>query len=192
LGSFKLRLVTYFLLLALLPLLAASWAFSEVAARSEVGNADSRLNAALRVAISDYSRRVDGLELTAKSLANATTVQEAFQTRNRAEFIRQAKLVPRSAFYANGQLLAGEPPMGVHVERSSFVTSEGAVIGKILVWFPLDRTLLAQLRTAAGLTKTDRALLARSGTVIAGSSEIVGSNIAPLPKPSYLSLGDER
>jgi len=191
LGSFKLRLVTYFLLLALLPLLAASWAFSQVATRSEVGNTDSQLNAALRVAISDYSRRVDGLELTAKSLANATTVQKAFQTRNRAEFIRQANLVPRSAFYANGQLLAGEAPLGVHVERSSFVTSEGAV-GKIVVWFPLDRTLLAQLRTAAGLKKTDRALLARSGRVVAGFSEIVGSNIAPLPKPSYLSLGDER
>jgi diguanylate cyclase (GGDEF)-like protein len=192
LGSFKLRLVTYFLLLALLPLLAASWAFSQVATKSEVGNTDSRLNAALRVAISDYSRRVDGLELTAESLANATTVQKAFQTRNRAEFIRQAKLVPGSTFYAKGQLLAGKPPMGVHVERSSFVTSEGAVIGKIIVWFPLDRTLLGQFRTVAGLTNTDRALLARSGTVLAGSSEIVGSNIAPLPKPSYLSLGDER
>jgi diguanylate cyclase (GGDEF)-like protein len=192
LGSFKLRLVTYFLLLALLPLLAASWAFSEVATRSEVGNTDSRLNAALRVAISDYSRRVDGLELTAKSLANATTVQEAFQTRNRAEFVQQAKLVPGSVFYAKGQLLAGKPPEGVHVERSSVVTSEGRVIGEIVVWFPLDRILLAQLRTAAGLRQTDRVLLARSGSVLAGSSEIVGSSIAPLPKPSYLSLGDER
>jgi two-component system cell cycle response regulator len=192
LGSFKLRLVTYFLLLALLPLLAASWAFSQVATRSEVGNADSRLNAAIRVAISDYSRRVHGLEVTAESLANATTVQKAFQTRNRAEFVHQAKLVRGSAFYANGQLLAGEPPVGVHVERSSEVTSEGRVIGEIVVWFRLDRILLAQLRTAAGLTQADRVLLARGGTVLAGSSEIVGSNIAPLPKPSYLSLGDER
>ncbi len=35
-GSFKFHLVTYFLLLSLLPLLAASWAFSEVAARRPV------------------------------------------------------------------------------------------------------------------------------------------------------------
>ena len=57
-GSFKLRLLTYFLLLSLVPLLAASWAFSEVATRSEVGNADARLNAALRVAVRDYSQTV--------------------------------------------------------------------------------------------------------------------------------------
>ena len=94
-GSFKVRLVTYFLLLALLPLLAASWAFSQVATRSEVGNTDSRLNAALRVAINDYSRRVrTDLAGTANSLANATTVQQAFQTRNRAALVHLARLVP--------------------------------------------------------------------------------------------------
>ena len=94
-GSFKLRLVTYFLLLALLPLLAASWAFSEVATRSEVGNTDSRLNAALRVAINDYSRRVRAdLAGTANSLANATTVQQAFQTRNRAALVHLARSFP--------------------------------------------------------------------------------------------------
>ena len=106
-GSFKLRLLTYFLLLALLPLLAASWAFSEVATRGEVGNTDSRLNAALRVAINDYSRRVEGLEPTAKSLARATIVQEALQTGNRSVLVHQARLVPGSAFYANDQLIAG-------------------------------------------------------------------------------------
>jgi diguanylate cyclase (GGDEF)-like protein len=192
LGSFKLRLVTYFLLLALLPLLAASWAFSEVATKSEVSNTDSRLNAALRVAINDYSRRVGDLELTARSLANATTVQEAFQTRNRSALVRQAKLVPGTAFYANGQLLAGEAPAGVHAERTSVVSSEGVVIGKIVVWFPLDDTLLAQLRAAAGLTPSDRILLARSGEVFAGPSDIVREKIAPLPESSYTNLGESR
>ena len=48
LGSFKLRLVAFFLLLSLLPLIAALWAFSEVAQRSETGRADARVNAALR------------------------------------------------------------------------------------------------------------------------------------------------
>ena len=101
-GSFKLRLVTYFLLLALLPLLAASWAFSEVATRSEVGNTDSRLNAALRVSINDYARRVRvDLSETANSLANATSVQEAMQTSNRAALVRLARSVPDAAFYIN-------------------------------------------------------------------------------------------
>ena len=65
-GSFKLRLVTYFVLLALVPLLAASWAFSEVATKSELANTDARLNAALRVAVRDYAQTLgDDAEATA-------------------------------------------------------------------------------------------------------------------------------
>jgi hypothetical protein len=39
-GSFKLRLVIYFMLLALLPLVAATVAFTEVAIDGEVSAAD--------------------------------------------------------------------------------------------------------------------------------------------------------
>ena len=53
-GSFKLRLVAYFILLSLLPLIAVSWAFSNLAAKSEVERADSRLGVALRVAAAEY------------------------------------------------------------------------------------------------------------------------------------------
>ena len=49
-GSFKLRLVIYFMLLALLPLVAATVAFSEVAERGETNATDSRLTTAIRVA----------------------------------------------------------------------------------------------------------------------------------------------
>jgi diguanylate cyclase (GGDEF)-like protein len=194
LGSFKLRLVTYFLLLALLPLLAASWAFSEVATRGEVGNTDSRLNAALRVAINDYSRRVRAdLAGTANSLAHATSVQQAFQTRNRAALVRLARSVPDAAFYVNGQLIAGEAPVGLHVERTSSVFAEnGALLGRIVVWLPLDGSLLAQLRAATGLGAPDRILLAQGGKVLAGPGDIVGTQVTPLPKPSYTNLGDSR
>jgi diguanylate cyclase (GGDEF)-like protein len=194
LGSFKLRLVTYFLLLALLPLLAASWAFSEVATRGEVGNTDSRLNAALRVAINDYSRRVRAdLVGTANSLAHATSVQQAFQTRNRAALVRLARSVPDAAFYVNGQLIAGEAPVGLHVERTSSVFAEnGALLGRIVVWLPLDGSLLAQLRAATGLGAPDRILLAQGGKVLAGPGDIVGTQVTPLPKPSYTNLGDSR
>jgi diguanylate cyclase (GGDEF)-like protein len=194
LGSFKLRLVTYFLLLALLPLLAASWAFSEVATRSEVGNTDSRLNAALRVSINDYARRVRvDLSETANSLANATSVQEAMQTSNRAALVRLARSVPDAAFYINDQLIAGEAPAGLHVERTSSVfASDGVLIGRIVVWLPLDRTLLADLRRAAGLTQSDRVMLVRNGHVLTGPSDVVGQPVPPLPEPDYVSLGDTR
>jgi diguanylate cyclase (GGDEF)-like protein len=193
LGSFKLRLVTYFLLLALLPLLAAAWAFSEVATRSEVSNTDSRLNAALRVSINDYSRQVVDLASTADSLAHATSVQQAFQTRNRAALVRLARSVPDATFYIQSQLIAGEAPIGLHVERSSSVfSSDGALIGRIIAWFPLDRALLAELRTAAGLTQPDRVFLAQNARVLAGPTDVVGESIGPLPDPSYVTLGETR
>ena len=73
-----------------------------------MSNTDSRLNAALRVAINDYSRRVRvDLAETASSLAHATSVQQAFQTRNRAALVRLARSVPDAAFYINDQLVAG-------------------------------------------------------------------------------------
>ena len=56
-GSFKLRLVIYFMLLALLPLVAATVAFTEVAIDGEVSAADSRLSTAVAVAAADYAKR---------------------------------------------------------------------------------------------------------------------------------------
>jgi diguanylate cyclase (GGDEF)-like protein len=195
LGSFKLRLVTYFLLLALLPLLAASWAFSEVSTRGEVGNADSRLNAALRVAINDHAGRVADLEAVATSLANATQVQRAFQTHNRSALVRLSREADeRIAFYSAGNLVAGAAPQGLRVVRSSSVESPtgGRLLGRIIAWIPLDRTLLAELRRDAGLSDPDRLLLARGGTVLAGPGAAVGANVVPLPEPDYLDLGGTR
>ena len=193
-GSFKIRLVTYFLLLALLPLLAASWAFSEVATRGEVGNTDARLNAALRVAINDYSRRVRvDLAETASSLAHATTVQQAFLTHNRGALVRLVRTLPDAAFYSDDHLIAGEAPQSLSVTRSSSVfATGGALIGRIVVWIPLDRTLLAQLRAGAGLGRPDRVLLVRNGSVLTGPNDLAGAAIAPLPKPSYIELAGTR
>jgi len=194
LGSFKIRLVTYFLLLALLPLLAASWAFSEVATRGEVGNTDARLNAALRVAINDYSRRVRvDLAETASSLAHATTVQQAFLTHNRGALVRLVRTLPDAAFYSGDHLVAGEAPQSLSVTRSSSVfATGGALIGRIVVWIPLDGTLLAQLRAGAGLGRPDRVLLVRNGSVLTGQNDLAGAAIAPLPKPSYIELAGTR
>ena len=124
-GSFKLRLVTYFLLLSLLPLLAASWAFSEVASRGERGNADSRLNAALRVAIDDYKQMVEqDAADTADALAHATTVKQAFADRNRAALIRVARDLPTVGFYWNDRLVAGEAPSPLMAETLTKVIRE--------------------------------------------------------------------
>jgi diguanylate cyclase (GGDEF)-like protein len=191
-GSFKLRLVTYFLLLSLVPLLAASWAFSEVATRGELANTDARLNAALRVAVRDYTQSVrDHAAETASSLANATSVQRAFLTHNRAALVRLSREVPNSAFYSRHLLLAGTKPPHLAAKRTSTVLSANGeqLIGRIVIWVPLDDALLSELRQNAGLERADSLLLATGGEIVAGPREFVGSRELPGERPRYLELG---
>ena len=53
-GSFKVKLVAYFVLLSLLPLAAAFWGFSTVAARGETRRVDARLQAGLRATVAAF------------------------------------------------------------------------------------------------------------------------------------------
>ena len=55
-GSFKFKLVAYFVLLSLLPLAAAYWGFTTVAARAETRTVDARLQAGLRATLAAYQQ----------------------------------------------------------------------------------------------------------------------------------------
>src|SRR5436305_10500509 len=68
-GSFKFKLVVYFLLLSLLPIAAAFWGFASVAGQSETRRVDARLQAGLRASLAGYQERVDAAQSTAAELA---------------------------------------------------------------------------------------------------------------------------
>jgi diguanylate cyclase (GGDEF)-like protein len=193
-GSFKLRLVTYFLLLSLVPLLAASWAFNELATRGELASTDARLSAALRVAVRDYTQTVgkDAAQ-AAKSLANAKRVQHAFITGNRAALVRISREVPNSAFYLHGRLLAGTEPPLLAAKRTGIVMSvKEAQLGKIVVWIPLSGELLRELRANAALERADTLALATGGRVVAGPGFFIGSREIPGERAGYFELGGEQ
>jgi diguanylate cyclase (GGDEF)-like protein len=193
-GSFKLRLVTYFLLLSLVPLVAASWAFSEVATRGEMANSDARLNAALRVAVRDYTQRVrDDAVGAANSLAHATSVQRAFIEHNRSALVRTAREVPNSAFYSREELLAGHEPLAPAAERSASVFNEdGRLLGRIVVFIPLNADLLRELRVNSGLQPADELALATGGMIVAGPPAFVGSEQIPGEHARYVGFGGEQ
>jgi diguanylate cyclase (GGDEF)-like protein len=189
LGSFKLRLVTYFMLLSLLPLLAATWAFTEVARRGETGSADARLSTALRVAAADYEEQIDDDAVApARSLARATSVQRALASRNRAALVRIAHEVEHSAFYSGKRLLAGEAPPPLAPKREvNVMLRNGDVLGRVVVSLPLDDALVAGLRAKAGLEDVDVFALVYKGRVIAprtlaGTLDTLGS------RPRYVDL----
>ncbi|MEX2102736.1 MAG: diguanylate cyclase, partial [Gaiellaceae bacterium] len=190
-GSFKLRLVAYFVLLSLLPLLAAAWGFNEVAGRSEVGNADARLNAALRVAVADYGESVerDAAE-AARSLARTPGVQLALSTHNRAPLVRIARELPNVAFYSNRQLFAGDPPQGIGAQRAARVLSQsGKELGRVVVSVPLDNATLRRLVRKAGLRPTDLLVLARGNRIVVGPGILQDQPWQGAPLPRYLDLG---
>jgi diguanylate cyclase (GGDEF)-like protein len=189
--SFKLRLVIYFIFLSLLPLVAATWAFTEVARRGETGSADARMSTALRVAIADYAEQVqEDASGTANALARATQVQGAFRTRNRAALVRLSREVPHSAFYSGGELLAGEPPAAHSVVREAEVTVRGGeLLGRVIVSLPLDDDLVRGLRAKAGLERPDRFVLVAEGEVFAPSA-FAGQRVdVPRQRPRYVDVG---
>ena len=189
-GSFKLRLVIYFMLLALLPLVAATVAFSEVAQRGETGSADARLSTALRVAQADYQEQIseDAAE-TAKSLARATQVQQALQDHNRAKLLQFAKDVPNSSFYsAADELLAGQKPPPLAPFRVVRVIADEKLVGKVVVSVPFDDALVRRLSNRSALDDGDRFVFVADGEVIA-PSRIHGKLEVPHQRPGYISVG---
>ena len=69
-GSFKLKLVLWFALLALLPLAVAFYGYDSLTSRSETRRADASLQAALRSAVAGYAERLDAAGLAAGGLAS--------------------------------------------------------------------------------------------------------------------------
>ncbi len=58
-GSFQLRLVVYFVLLSLVPLAGATWAFSETAERNELRHADASLAKSVGAAVGSVATTLD-------------------------------------------------------------------------------------------------------------------------------------
>ena len=68
-GSFKLKLVFWFALLALVPLGIAFYGYDALAKRSETRRTDGGLEAALRGALAGYVIRLDAASAEAQQLA---------------------------------------------------------------------------------------------------------------------------
>src|SRR5687767_13794777 len=169
-GSFKLRLVIYFMLLSLLPLVAATVAFTEVAIDGEVSAADSRLSTAIAVAAADYREQLeDDAVDDAESLARATQVQRAFAERDRPTLLETAALVPHSAFFSpKGELLAGQRPGPYAGMREvKVVAAKGRLLGRIVVHLPFSDELAQGLAQNAALKEGDLFAFVSGGKVIA-------------------------
>src|SRR5205807_9924737 len=74
-GSFKVKLVIYFLLLSLLPVGAAFWGFSQGAGQTETRRVDARIQSGMRALLASYEDELNAAQLHATSIARTPAFQ---------------------------------------------------------------------------------------------------------------------
>jgi diguanylate cyclase (GGDEF)-like protein len=172
-GSFKVKLVVYFLLLSLLPLAAAFWGFSTVAARSETRRVDARLQAGLRATLATYQDELVAADAAAARLARNPAFQRALVEHDRATLLRMLRGRPHLSVEAAGGFRVGKRDPRAATRQVAVVGPAG-VRGAVVASLPLDGTLVRRLETRSGLEQDDHVILVESGRIVAGPANIRG------------------
>ena len=163
-GSFKLKLVLWFALLALLPLGIAFYGYGTLARQSETRRADASLEAALRAAVAGYADRLDAASSRATSLAAAPALQQALRVRDRAALAKLVAKTPGASVTA-GRLQVGSTRSPAAV-RTVTVVDRGRLLGRVSIRVTIDNALLVSL--GSGLAPGDRLVAVASGRIVAG------------------------
>lgn len=191
LSSFKVKLVLYFLLLSVLPMVAAFWGFASVAGQSETRKVDARLQAGLRTALASYQERVDAASRQAQILAGTRTVQRALERRDHTALDGLLAETPGASVQAGGGFQAGEAPPFAATRQVDVVTRNGFA-GTVTVAVPFDRTLVRRLRAGSGLGDEDSLAILRRGRVVASSPAVEGRVDVGAGQIRTVRVGDTR
>jgi diguanylate cyclase (GGDEF)-like protein len=178
-ASFKVKLVVYFLLLSLLPLAAAFWGFSTVAARSETRRVDARLQAELRAALATYQDELVAADEAAADLARSPAFQRALLRRDRAAISRLLKGHPTLRVEAGSFQVGRADPTSA--TREIAVVGERGARGAVIAAVPLDQRLAGRLEARSGLADDDHLILIEDRRVLAGPAGTVGGHFDALP-----------
>jgi diguanylate cyclase (GGDEF)-like protein len=183
-ASFKVKLVAYFLLLSLLPLAAAFWGFSTVAARSETRRVDARLQAGLRAGLATYQDELVAADDDAAQLARNLAFQRALVRHDRAAIERLLTGHPNlSVDGGNGFLVGRVDPTGA--TRQVTVVGERGTRGAVIASVPLDRRLVGRLEGRSGLDGDEHVILIEDRRVIAGPVDTIGSRFDARPGSTH-------
>jgi diguanylate cyclase (GGDEF)-like protein len=170
--SFKLKLVAYFVVLALVPLGAALWSFDAVTRRSETRRADARLQAELRQALDGYQDAVASLDRKGTTLAGGTALRRALRDRDRGALADFAAADHHLRIVVGESHAVGAKPPPGAVVRTTAIVAGGRVLGDVVTWFPVDAPLLVRLAGRAGFEPGDVLVLARGGHVRVGPEAV--------------------
>ena len=163
-GSFKLKLVVYFLLLALVPLAAAFWGFSSIAVRSETRQADARLQSSLRAGLAAYQDSLDATTKRAESLARKPGFDIALAHGDRKTLARLLRSEPQLRLDAHGLLLGAPAAPGAATRRIAVYGPHGQ-LGTVIASLPLNAHIAARLGDRSGLERGDRIVFVAEGAL---------------------------
>src|SRR5439155_21870253 len=147
-GSFKVKLVVYFVLLSLLPLTAAFWGFSTVAARAETRRVDARLQAGLRATVAAYQEELAAADQAAEELARFPVFEHALVAGDRATIRRILARRPTLSVVVGG-FRVGRPIPGAATRTITVIGPHGAR-GAVIASIPLDANLVNRLQLRSG------------------------------------------
>jgi diguanylate cyclase (GGDEF)-like protein len=192
LGSFKLKLVAYFLLLSLLPIAAAFWGFSSVAGQSETRRVDARLQAGLRASLAAYQERVDAAQATAEGLARNRDFQIELERSDFPALVQRMRQIPNLYVIApnNAFHVGSRPQLGA--ERDVTVFTKNGLVGTIRAFVPLDTDLVQQLRQRSGLNPDDSLALVEGTSIVGSAPPVNGSVTLPPGRTATVSVGGSR
>jgi diguanylate cyclase (GGDEF)-like protein len=189
-ASFRFKLAAYFVVLSLLPLAAAWWAFGAIADRSVRSSADARLESGLRAALAAYGDELDEAEATARATVGSAQFQQALRDGDGAAI---AAALPRSPAIRvdlpSGASVGTLPPRAA-TRRVTVLGPRGTTT--VVAGIPIDARLIARLRARSGLSGEDRLLLVGSAEVPPGSfgtSKIEGRDYRALAVGLEASTG---
>ncbi len=159
----KVRLVAALLLLAA-PLAVAAWGLGGYSAQRERNNADARLASSLDSAGGAYRTLVSDADSAATALANRSRVQH--ELLHGTSHVLRWRIRP-TVEHPKGELTRwhGPRPAAAAVRRVDFL-SKGRTVGQVVVFLPLDRSLVGWLRRHARLDNRQELGLGRGGRLV--------------------------
>jgi diguanylate cyclase (GGDEF)-like protein len=189
--SFKLKLVLYFLLLALLPLVAAFAGFSALEERSQLRLADARLQGGLRSVLAAYEGELDAAEANARALAESPAFQRALAARHRTALARLARSRPHVEVRSTGGVRIGSVDSAHPRREAVVIDARGREIGTVAVAVPGDAALLRRLRSRTRLDPELRLALLDGRRIAASEDGLRGvGNLGA--DPATIALGGDR
>jgi diguanylate cyclase (GGDEF)-like protein len=193
-GSFKLKLVVYFLLLSLLPIGAAFWGFTQVAGQSETRRVDARLQSGMRALLASYQERLDVAQHEATAIAETAVFQKALEKRDLRALVHMVQLLPSAHSVAISSVdgsLIGRPSVFAATRQAAVVSRQG-LIGYVTVSVPFDGTLVDALRRRSGLAPADSLVILRHNNIVASSPAVPGRLTAPVGQMKTVAVGGDR